>query len=290
MKLEHFAIETPRLTLRGLSNVDTSANNDGEPIIAVHGWLDNAASFQPLAEFLEIDRPFYALELPGHGHSDHRSADSSYHLVENLVDLSAFIKEVAGESGKVSLLGHSMGGIICCLFAAASPNMVKDLVLLDSLGPLTDETENVLPQLRKAVDRATRFTSSKLVKYPDMTSAALVRTKGVGKIGIDAASLLVERGMEEVDGGWSWRSDPRLMEPSFVRFSEDQVKAIFQGIECPVKLICGERGYFTDFKALERRFQYIPHMVREKAPGGHHFHMEEGAEASAQSIKTFFGL
>ena len=284
MKLSHFCIETDRLKLCGLRNEVT----EGAPIIALHGWLDNAASFEALASELEFDRPFYALELPGHGHSDHRSKDASYHLVENLVDLSAFIKTVIGEHKQVSLIGHSMGGIICCLFAASSPDLVKDLVLLDSLGPLTDETENVLPQLRKAVDRATRFTSSKLVTYPDLASAALVRTKGVGRIGIEAAQALVTRGMVEDQDGWVWRSDSRLMEPSFVRFSEAQVEAIFRGIECPVKLIVGDKGYFTDFKALEGRFNYIPHMEREKAPGGHHFHMEEGAAACARSVEQFY--
>ena len=43
---------------------------EGEPVLALHGWLDNAASFQPLAE--PLGHPLVALDFAGHGHSEHR--------------------------------------------------------------------------------------------------------------------------------------------------------------------------------------------------------------------------
>lgn len=283
MQLIAHTIETPRLSFSCLWN----GVSEGMPVIALHGWLDNAASFKPLSEFMELELPFYAIDLAGHGLSEHRSADASYQLFENVVDLGAIISQVAGVDQQVVLVGHSMGGIICSLYAASCPERVAGTVLLDSLGPITDEAVSVLPQLQKAMNRITQFKSSRLVVYPSKALAARVRTGGIGKIGIDAAKILVDRGLKEVEEGFVWASDPRLLEPSMVRLSEAQVEAIFQGIVSPVMLICGSEGFFSDRKALEKRLAYIHTLERHTVAGGHHFHMEGDVERSAKLIGSF---
>jgi pimeloyl-ACP methyl ester carboxylesterase len=284
--LEHFKIKTARLTLAGLKN----NVQEGVPIIALHGWLDNAASFSPLNEEMPQSRPFYALEMPGHGLSDHRPSSTIYNLLENIVDVIAFIDEVSGGQ-PVSLIGHSLGGIVCSLLAAALPARIDKLLLLDSLGPLTDETRDVLPQLRKAIARASLFKSSKMTVYPSKDIACSVRMMGVGKVDRLAASLLVERGTKKVEGGYSWTSDPRLLEPTLMRFTEAQVKSVFAGIECPIRLICGDKGYFTDYKALTKRLDYLKQggeaLDRHLVSGGHHFHMDGDVAATAELVHEF---
>ena len=54
----------------------------GRPVLALHGWLDNAASFATVAPLLAKNLHIVALDLPGHGHSGHRSADASYPFTE----------------------------------------------------------------------------------------------------------------------------------------------------------------------------------------------------------------
>jgi len=260
----------------------------GNPIIAIHGWLDNAASFIPLSEQLGVDRPFYALEIPGHGLSEHRANSTTYHLVENILDVLAFISEVTQNSDtKVTLIGHSLGGIVCALLAAAAPERVDKLVLLDSLGPMTDPAEGVLTQFRKAVASIGQFKESKKAVYPDLDLAVAVRMKGIGKVNKYAASLLVERGTESVEGGYSWTSDPRLLNPSILRFSESQIKSIFEGIECPVCLICGDQGYFKQYESLSSRVNYIQNVQTCHVSGGHHFHMDGDVIKTAELINGF---
>jgi len=284
MELSPFKISTPRLTLAGLKN----GAKAGSPIIAIHGWLDNAASFMPLSASFDTDRPFYALELPGHGHSDHRSEASTYHLVENIVDVLAFLYEVCGaEANNVTLIGHSMGGIVCSLLAAAAPERFDKLILLDSLGPMTDSNEGVLPRLQKAASKYGAFKRSKKAVFPTKEMAIAVRMGGIGKVSKDAAELLVERGSKPVEGGVSWTSDPSLLGPSLVRFSEEQIKAIFSGIECPVQLICGDEGYFSSYKALSGRLDYIANQECHHVSGGHHFHMDGDVAKTAELIHDF---
>lgn len=66
------AVEEVRLSL---PHIELAAHlfgpEDGLPVIALHGWLDNANSFARLAPRLEGLR-IVALDLAGHGHSGHR--------------------------------------------------------------------------------------------------------------------------------------------------------------------------------------------------------------------------
>ena len=286
MVIEPFKYKTSRLSLAGLKN----NQNEGVPVIALHGWLDNAASFIPMSELMPSNRPFYALEMPGHGLSEHRPPATTYHLLENVLDVLAFIDVVAPEQ-KVSLIGHSLGGIVGSLLAASAPERIDKLVLLDSLGPLTDETNNVLPQLRKAIAKASLFKSSKMTVYPNKEMACAVRMKGVGKVNRYAASLLVDRGIKQVEGGFSWTSDPKLLEPSFLRFTEEQVKTLFSGIECPIRLICGDNGYFSNEQAIKNRLTFFQQnnkvLDHHVVLGGHHFHMDGDVTTTVELINEF---
>ncbi|KAG8302741.1 hypothetical protein J6590_025016 [Homalodisca vitripennis] len=44
---------------------------DKNPVIAIHGWQDNAGTFDNLAPLLPADVPFLCIDLPGHGFSSH---------------------------------------------------------------------------------------------------------------------------------------------------------------------------------------------------------------------------
>ncbi|MEZ5484862.1 MAG: hypothetical protein R3F01_06865, partial [Lysobacteraceae bacterium] len=67
-------LETPRGHFAGLR----WGRRGGKPLLALHGWLDNAASFVPMVEAMQAsgrleDLDVVALDLAGHGYSAHRS-------------------------------------------------------------------------------------------------------------------------------------------------------------------------------------------------------------------------
>ncbi|HAQ28042.1 MAG TPA: alpha/beta hydrolase, partial [Pseudomonas sp.] len=103
---------------------------DGRPVIALHGWLDNAASFSRLAPLLNGVR-IVALDLPGHGLSDHRPPGAGY----NIWDYAHDILQTAEQFGwqRFSLLGHSLGGIVSVLLAGAMPERIERLALIDGV-------------------------------------------------------------------------------------------------------------------------------------------------------------
>ncbi|HEY9041090.1 MAG TPA: alpha/beta fold hydrolase, partial [Rheinheimera sp.] len=93
-----------------------------KPILCLHGWLDNAASFIPLAAKLP-DLPILALEFPGHGHSSHRGADAYYYFFDWVQDLVALCRQQNWQ--QLTIVGHSMGGMVATALAAAFPELVE---------------------------------------------------------------------------------------------------------------------------------------------------------------------
>jgi len=104
---------------------------DGKPVLGLHGWLDNAASFDALAPMLE-DIRLVALDFPGHGWSDHRPHNSWYYLA----DYTADIQRVAAALGwdRFSLLGHSLGGGCALSLGLDQPGRTASLTLICPVG------------------------------------------------------------------------------------------------------------------------------------------------------------
>jgi len=80
-------------TLQHMNIAGLAMGDPSKPmILALHGWLDNAASFIPLAPYL-TDYYVLALDLPGHGLSSHRPNGSHYHLMDFVYDLHELIEQ-----------------------------------------------------------------------------------------------------------------------------------------------------------------------------------------------------
>lgn len=46
-------------------------SRDEQPMLALHGWLDNCGTFDRLIPLLPTKIPVFSIDLPGHGRSSH---------------------------------------------------------------------------------------------------------------------------------------------------------------------------------------------------------------------------
>lgn len=244
---------------------------DAPPLLALHGWLDNAGSFAFLAPRLAEHFRLIALELPGHGHSSHLPAGISYHYVDYV---SAVLSAAdALELERYSLLGHSLGAGIASLAAAATPQRMDRLYLIEGLGPLGDDGSETLQRFRKAF--AGNSGSGKSMRiFESIEQAISARTMASG-LRADLAHPIVERGLKAVDGGYRWRSDPRLTRPSAVRLAEGQIRALLSGIDAPTALLLAQptTPYLPD-TLMSARAALVPRIAVTSMRGGHHLHLE----------------
>lgn len=264
-----------------LENRQAASEQPQKPLlIALHGWLDNGASFLPLAPYLD-DFHLVCVDLPGHGHSDHKT--TPYVFVDWLDDLYQ-ITQAAGWPRFV-LLGHSLGALIASAYAGVFPEQIEQLILLEGLGPLTQPDEAVPAQIKRAILNRSRTRERSAAGFASIDEAVAARCK-VADITPAAARLICERQLEERAGRWQWRSDPRLRDLSPLRMSEGQAQALIKAICCPVLFIRGEQGFAeleAQWQLRQGAFRQIEQVI---LPGNHHFHMENGA-ATAVCIVNF---
>lgn len=282
--MREIALQTPLGVLAALRN-----HGEGPRVLALHGWLDNAASFLPLAAHLS-DIDLVALDLPGHGHSAHLPPGADYSFASAIASVLDAVDALGWD--RFSLLGHSMGAGIASQVAAACPQRIERLVAIEALGALSDVPERTVARLRDAVAAERALRGKQLRVFPDVDTAVRARMHA-GRVpgsGLDEplVRLLVERGVRQVDGGHAWSSDQRLTLPTLVRMTEVQVEHLVAGIECPTLAIFAEpaQPYLPD-DLRRRRVALLPRGELVVIPGGHHLHMQQPVEVAA-AIGDFF--
>jgi len=110
------------------------AGEEGDPaVLLVHGYPASSHMWRPALEAL-AERGLYALapDLPGFGASD--KGDHLYSPANYVKVLEALF---AGRLKRpANVVGHSMGGVIALAYAAANPDRVRRLVIVDAAGVL----------------------------------------------------------------------------------------------------------------------------------------------------------
>jgi len=168
-------------------------------VLCLHGWLDNANSFVPMMPFLP-DMDLVAVDLPGHGYSSHLQGPY------NVLDTTVRCLEIAKALGwdRFHVVGHSLGGSMAMMMAAAAGDHIESCTSIESAGPLAEAAEKFPDRLKRAAaDRANpdKFASR---SFDSMDDAINVRLKAA-KMDRVSAGLIIRRQTKTTDAGIQWR-------------------------------------------------------------------------------------
>ncbi|MEZ4450933.1 MAG: alpha/beta hydrolase [Nannocystaceae bacterium] len=248
---------------------------DGRPVLALHGWLDNASTFDLLAPRLAGLR-ILALDFPGHGRSEHRH-HPSYAFLDYVADVIG-VAEALGWS-RFTLLGHSLGAGVAAMVAGAIPERIERLIAIEGIAPLTDAPELAPQRLRDAVtaELAHRPTPRHLA---DLEAAAQLRSRSSG-LPLESARVLVGRSLVPDGDGVRWSFDPRLRLASRLRLTDAHVEAFLAAIACPTLLVRARSGWPFDPEKQGRLLARIRDLRIVDLDGGHHVHLESPAPVAA---------
>lgn len=258
---------------RGSGRVDLAGLlfNPGAPrrALALHGWLDNAMSFAGLASELP-EWEILALDFAGHGESGHLPEGGWYHFIDYLDDVLAAL-----ESRPIDLLiGHSLGGAVATAWAAARPETVPRLALIEALGPLAGDPTLTVKALRQGLDERQAIATKQLRRFSEPEQAVAARLDA-NRMQPHSAAALVQRGLRRAGEGWIWASDPRLTVATPWRLPEAVIQQWIRAVEAPTLLIAADHAppYFQP-EVREARLALLREARIAVLPGHHHLHMD----------------
>ena len=279
--VRELSLELPHLRL--------AAQAWGDPqlprLLALHGWLDNAASFDRLAPLLCEHFHIVAIDLPGHGRSGHRPPGTWYHYVDYLGDTLAAADALGWT--RFGLLGHSLGGAVASMLAAACPQRMERLFLIEALGPLTAAVDQTLTLLQRAISQRHGLPAKALRVFASAAEAARTRAQA-GDLSLEAAQIMVARGIKPASGGFVWSSDPRLTLTSPQRYIEAQVLAVLDELRVPTQLILAQPAPpFLPEALINARIARVPDIDVVRIAGHHHLHLDDPQPVAAAMLAYY---
>lgn len=259
---------------------------DGTPVLALHGWLDNAASFTRLAAALP-DCRIVALDLPGHGQSDHRSPDAAYQIWDDLPQLAGVL-DALGWNNAV-LMGHSRGAMIATLLAAAQPERIRALITLDTLLPMPMPDAELPGQLARFLADRKRLAQTRPRHFANI--AEFITRRARSGEPPEIAETLAPRALCLSGHGVTQRHDPRLTGASATKLNHDQCIALLQALTMPVLTLWAtpRPGHEAGQKKMTAAAaRHVVDLTAHHIPGHHHWHMDaKTCPEIADKIRAF---
>ncbi len=222
-------------------------------LFLLHGWMDVSASFQFVVDALQRDWNIVAPDWRGFGPSQwlHRP----YYFAEHISDLEAILDHYA-PAGQVRLVGHSMGGILSCLYAGIRPERVERLVTLDGFG-IAPTTPDMAPErYRQWLDQSR--ATPKLHVYRDRADFARRLMKTDRFLTAERAEFLARHLAKIGEGhnkagerrhGVIWNGDPWHKNFSPYLFRLEESMAIWREARCPILWVAGRQSWVVrDFE------------------------------------------
>lgn len=274
-----------RLEADGLSFAAQEWGARGQmPVLALHGWLDNSASFNVLAPQLK-NLHLVALDLAGHGQSDHRPGSAPYNIWEDVAEIFAVADQLGWS--RFALMGHSRGAMISMLAAGTFPERISHLAMIEGLWPEPAKAADAPKQLARSIEKGRAVARKPMRVFQSLDHAVSARERGMFPLSYHAAKALSERGVRPVAGGFSWSTDQRLFAPSAIKLTLAHIQAFIGRVEAPIKLILGENGIPKMFSNYREALELFTALDYTLLPGGHHLHMEDQAAQVAASLQKF---
>lgn len=260
-------------TLDGFCMNYAEGPHNGAPLVFLHGatlWWQDFMPLQPLAENWHV----YACDMRGHGKSSR--TPGNYSPDDFVSDVAAFIREQVKEP--VILVGHSNGGLLALLIAAAIPEWIRALVVLD---PATLVRNTPIQEIRGPGDWVIGV-GDVLAGKRDAREFIFESSPGIDEAGLQYTESMI-----------------RSVDPSFIAtvvqskvLEGPNLEEELKKITCPVLLLYGDVKLGSIVSEHEASFikQYAPQLIAVRMDGAGHSPHWEQTEATLEYIRDFLKI
>ncbi|XP_049777237.1 probable serine hydrolase isoform X3 [Schistocerca cancellata] len=265
------------------------------PLLALHGWQDNAGSWDTLIPLLDPTISVLAIDTPGHGLSSHLPPGIPYYGNESVLFLRRIMKYFGWET--VSLLGHSFGAAEGFIFASAFPDKVDSHIALDALKPWSLDMSTEPKKFAKNLDKFLDTVSLNDAETPSYTYEEMIERLHEGMIAKsvtkESCEVLLKRGIIPAasEGKYNFRRDKRLKIGRFLGWTHHQLMEMTALIKCRVLFIKAMPGLKLEpeniiEETLNMLKKSSKELVYKTVEGTHHVHLNN-PERVAPIINEF---
>ncbi|KAF2357977.1 Alpha/beta hydrolase fold-1 [Trinorchestia longiramus] len=265
-------------------------------ILGVHGWLDNANTFDGILPLLECDCTFVSLDLPGHGKSDHFQNGFIYDPRSYVGSIKKAVEALGWK--KFTYVGHSMGAVVGILYCSIFKDDIDCFISIDIIKPWSikaaDYASNMLKYFQSYFDNEKKCSLPPIV-YSKQELISKVISGSRNSLDVAAASVLLERGaVSSKDGsGYLLTRDLRAKTYFVGFYSFEAWVAFAEAIACPILIIKAKDGHVYEssenYVVMRAAFERNCRLYRYlELPGTHHLHMLHPVPV-AQAINAFLG-
>jgi esterase len=234
------------------------------PLVVLHGLLGSSRNWLTTGGDLAAKYHVFALDLRNHGKSPH-GEPMDYPAM--MADVLAWLD--AQGLGKVSLMGHSMGGKVAMLLACRHPERVERLVVVD-IAP-----KDYLSHAHRA-----EFAAMNELRLDTLQSRGEAELRFEARVGDWAMRKFLTTNLErdEAGGGWRWQINLPVITAALPEI-EGNPLASEDKFDGPVLFVTGGKSRYVREEDLSVITAHFPKARRvEIAGAGHNPHMETRAE------------
>ncbi len=243
------------------------------PVLLLHGGSAHSRWWDLLADTLADAYRVIALDLRGHGNSEH-AHPPAYRIDDYVDDVAACIDALG--LARTILVGHSMGGLVAAAYAARAPQRLMALVIVDSQARISAAGARYLTRLRHFPQPMYRDHDTAMRRFrllPTQTNA-------------DPALLahVATHAMRQLpDGRWTLRFDRASLsypEP------HDWLPTL-QQLGCPILLVRGAHSTLLPHDKFTALLAALPHAEGIEIPDAHHHVMLDNPPAFGCAVRAF---
>ncbi|GAB3128821.1 lipase LipV [Tsukamurella serpentis] len=221
---------------------------DAPTVLAIHGVTGHGGRWRRLADDQLPGVRVLAPDLRGHARS---TWAPPWHLEQHVADLIGVVERHGG--GPVTVIGHSLGGALACRLAAARPDLVRAVLLLDPAQQLDP--------------RLCRITAEQSIEFFDFTSPSEAkqdkRSGAWAQVPEDVLDAEIAEHLVHRDSGrWEWD----VSRPAMVALWGELARtAVGTPSDVPTVLLRAQRAGFVG----EAQLSAMPHAQVVDVPSDH---------------------
>ena len=224
-------------------------NPDAPPLLLVHGGRDHCRNWGWVASALRRDWHVLAPDLRGHGDSQ-SSPDGNYSIAAYIYDLAQLIHQQ--ELAPVTIVAHSLGGMITLRYTGIYPENVGRLVAIEGLG-VTPKTaierakQPIADRMRRWINEQRALSGRLPRRYASIEDALKRMQEANAHLSPEQARHLTQHGVNQnEDGTYSWKFDNYVRADRPYGMTQAETEQLWQRIACPTLLVYGKESWASN--------------------------------------------